>query len=180
MRTSASVFGRDRFGFVRGRASALGHVPFAQGTTTHNRRGLLLLMSSGGRWYGCVRGKGAIVPKKGVARRIGGRRFLLSRWIWTVLGVRTSKVYHQLHHGGILLFQGFCDFCVERGRKLWEDANKPQRMPTVKMVKHGAFLEPVSRISKRPFSGVLNCSVCQGGRQLLHWQRTALFSSNDP
>ena len=38
-RTSASVFGRDRFGLFRGRASALRHVPLDQGTTPHDRRG---------------------------------------------------------------------------------------------------------------------------------------------
>ena len=42
----ASVFGRDRFGLVRDWASALGHVPLDQGTTTHDRRGLLSLLMS--------------------------------------------------------------------------------------------------------------------------------------
>ena len=42
----ASVFGRDRFGLVRDRASALGRVPLDQGTTTHDRRGLLSLLMS--------------------------------------------------------------------------------------------------------------------------------------
>ena len=42
----ASVFGRDRFGLVRDRASALGHVPLDQGTTTHDCRGLLSLLMS--------------------------------------------------------------------------------------------------------------------------------------
>ena len=42
----ASVFGRDRFGLVRGRASALGRLPLDQGTTTHDRRGLLSLLMS--------------------------------------------------------------------------------------------------------------------------------------
>ena len=42
----ASVFSRDRFGLVRDRASVLGHVPLDQGTTTHNRYGLLSLLMS--------------------------------------------------------------------------------------------------------------------------------------
>ena len=68
----ASVFGRDRSGLVRDRTSALGHVPLDKGTTTHDRRGLLLLLSSGGRWYRCARGKGAILPKRGDLEGLGG------------------------------------------------------------------------------------------------------------
>ena len=62
--------GRDQFGLVRGRLSAVGRVPFDQGTTTHDCRGLLLLISPGDWWFGCACGKQVIVPKKGVARRI--------------------------------------------------------------------------------------------------------------
>ena len=65
---------------------------------------------SGGRWYGCARGKRAIVPKRGGPRRIGGWRFLLTRSIWTILGGRRSKVYHKVQHGGRLLFHGVCGF----------------------------------------------------------------------
>ena len=109
----ASVIRRDRSGLVRDRVSALGHVPLDQGTTTHDRRGLLSLLMSpavGGRWYGCARGKRAIVPKRGGPRRIGGWRFLLTRSIWTILGGRRSKVYHKVQHGGRLLFHGVCGF----------------------------------------------------------------------
>ena len=65
---------------------------------------------SGGRWYCCARGKRAIVPKRGGPRRIRGRRFLLTRSIWTILGGRRSKVYHEVQHGGRLLFHVFCGF----------------------------------------------------------------------
>ena len=112
--------GRDQFGLVRGRVSAVGHVPFDQWTTTHDRRGLLSLMSSGGRWYGCARGKRAIVTKRGRPRRIGERRFLLSRSIWMILSGRRSKVYHQLHHGGTRYFMVFVVF-------MSLNANKRQR-----------------------------------------------------
>ena len=78
----ASVIGRDQSGLVRDRVSALGHVPLDQGTTTHDRRGLSSLKSPGGWWYGCARGKHAIVPTKRGARMIGGRRFLMSKSIW--------------------------------------------------------------------------------------------------
>ena len=77
-----SFFGRERFELVRDRASALGHVPLDQGTTTHDRRGLLSLKSPDGRWYGCAHGKHAVVSTKGGARMIGGRRFLMSKSIW--------------------------------------------------------------------------------------------------
>ena len=78
----ASVFSRDQFKLVRGCASpAVGHVRFDQGTPTHNRRGLLLLKLFGDWWYGCARGKQAIVPTKGGARMIRGRRFSLSKLI---------------------------------------------------------------------------------------------------
>ena len=75
---------------------------------------VVVVTSSGGRWYGCARGKGEITPKRGWPRRIGGRRFSLSRSIWPVLGGRRLKMYYQLHHGRILWFHGFAilrDFC---------------------------------------------------------------------
>ena len=65
---------------------------------------------SGGLWYGCARGKRAIVPKKGGPRRIGGRRFSLSRSSWIILGGRRSTGHHQVRHGGILVFYVFCVF----------------------------------------------------------------------
>ena len=68
----ASVFSRDRSGLVRDRTSALKHVPLDKGTITHDCRGLLLLLSSGGRWYRYARGKGAILPKRGVLEGLGG------------------------------------------------------------------------------------------------------------
>ena len=95
---------------MRGRASVVGHVPFDRGTTIHDCRGLLSLLSSGGRWYRCARGKQVIVPKRGVARRIGGRRFSLSRSSLMILAERRSKVYHEVHHGGRLIFHGVCGF----------------------------------------------------------------------
>ena len=96
---------------IRGRASALRRVPLDQGDDNSRSSGVVVVVDvSGGRWYGCARGKRAIVPKKGVARRIGGRRFSLRRSIWMILGGRRSKVYHHLHNGGRLLFHGFRDF----------------------------------------------------------------------
>ena len=54
-------------------------------------------------------------------------------------------MYHQLHHGGRLLFHGFCDFYeLEQ-----ENANKNANGK--KNGKNGAFSEPVTRISERPF-----------------------------
>ena len=112
---------------------------------------LVLVTSSGSRWYGCACGKGAIVPKRGWPRRIWGQHFSLSRWIWTVLDGRRSKIYHQLHHAGILWFHGFCDFMSW----MQENANENlTRMPTKKGENLGIFGTRDADLRKAVFQAI--------------------------
>ena len=41
-------------------------------------------------------------------------------------------MYHEVHHGGRLLFNGFCDFCVMSGKMQRKCQREPTRTPTTK------------------------------------------------
>ena len=109
-------------------------------------------MSSGSWWYGCARGKRAIVPKREGPRRFGGQRFLLTRSIWAILGGRRSKVYHKIRRSGRRYFMLFELF-------LNSEYGKSQRKTREKT---GHFWNLWRGSSKGRFSGSLKCSVQSG------------------